>query len=102
MNDAATTGFHTVNKAVQSAQQLGALGPAAIYALFCLLLIVFIIWREKQRMNAEREWLNIRTSEAVTDAATAAGISRLADVVQDMKSEMTVLTTIVDERLKRS
>lgn len=77
--------FGPVTKAVASAQALAALGPTAIWALFCLLLIGYTVWREKNTRKSEEAWMKIRTDEMVVD-------SKIGDALSVMNATMIHLT----------
>ena len=86
--------YGPINKAVHSADLLGAMSPAAIWALVALCLAGYVYYMAKQNRASDKEWQDIRSKEAIADANMAAAVGRLSETISQVK-------TIIDERLPR-
>jgi uncharacterized protein HemX len=93
--------FGPVTKAVASAQELAALGPTAIWALLCLSLIVYTVWKQKNEKKSEEGWMKIRTDEIVVDSkqadamnALSAGMNHLTEKIVVLETEVKVLCSV--------
>lgn len=94
MDAATAVGFKLVDKAVVSADHMGTLPPAAIWAFFCLVLMV-ILWHVlRNHREYDRTWQSIRTTDSAADL-------KMADAVTKMADELSQLKVIVDERIPR-
>lgn len=89
------TPFGPVTKAVASAQALAALGPTAIWALLCLILIGYTVWKEKNARKSEEGWMKIRTDEAIVDAKIAQAIDIMDSSLKHMTERVVELETEV-------
>lgn len=78
-------GFTTVDKAVNSAKELGHLDPATIWALICMGLVVYIVYMLKQNQKSDKQWQDVRVTEARADADAAAAMNRLADKIGQLQ-----------------
>lgn len=93
--------FGPVTQAVASARALADLGPTAIWALLCLILLGYTAWREKNSRKATAEWMKIRTDEAVADSKMAdavvlldATVKRMTEKIVELQTEVKVLCSI--------
>lgn len=77
--------YGPINKAVQSANALGALGVTAVWALFCMCLVAYIIWTLKQAKASDKQWQDIRMKEALSDQSVGEALSRIADKVAQLQ-----------------
>ncbi len=82
----------TIKYIFESADRLGALNPASIWALVALAMGWHIYNTGKQSKKNMEEWQKIRISDAQSDYI-------LAQAVQKMADEMAQIKTIMNERL---
>jgi hypothetical protein len=93
-----TEAFGLVKKAVESAQELGALQASALWALFCLVLLAYIAYKLKQERSDRDTWFTIRLEDAKSDFALAQAVQKLVDkLVEDVQH----IKTIIEDRRGR-
>lgn len=84
-------GFSIVTKAVQSANEGGNLTVTGVWALFCFVLLAYIVYRERLAKASTEEWQRIRTEEAKADMIMGTAFNRMVDEIMKIK-------IILDER----
>lgn len=71
--------FQYGNRAVRLADRAGQLNASSVWALFCIVLLGWTIWREKNSRKSESQWLDVRTQDAIAD-------SKMIDAIAAMDS----------------
>jgi len=79
------TVFSGLTQLIGGAEKLGALGAAAVWAFFTLILLGYIFWIQRaQKQAAESAWA-ARLEEAKADAMMASAVEKLADQIKEIR-----------------
>lgn len=94
-------GPKSVEDIINQANNLGAMQASAVWALVSSMLALYIWRMQKHHANYDRQWHDIRIREAEGDIKSAEAQRITAEAIIRMNERLTMLTTIVDERLKK-
>lgn len=73
---------------IGSAEKLGTLSAAAVWAFFTLLLITYIIWNLRAQKQAELKAFEMRIRDSRADLLTIKTIEKLVSELRDLKYQI--------------
>ena len=89
------------DKIIKSAEQLGALPTSSVFALVCVYLGWILKKKTEQDAINSENWRRTREDGIQVEAEQTEVLKRLADGQMMMKSDVSTIKTVLDERLPR-
>lgn len=83
------------------AKDFGALEASSVWAL----IFIVMFWERqqirKQQTEQSDQWLETRTAQAISETKTAEAIDKLAEQVDKNTDQVSRLSILIDERIRR-
>lgn len=92
-------GFAVIEKASGSANLLGSLSPAAIWALVTIAFAAYIIYINRQHREYDKEWQDVRVKNAEAVTRMADALNNLTGKVRDLEMRLLCLTCLKDTKI---
>lgn len=77
--------FKTVSDLIGSAEKLGTLSAAAIWALFTLMLITYIVWDLRTKRQMSELSLQVRIKDAESDIRIADAFDKVVEEFKEFR-----------------
>lgn len=77
--------FNGLTQLIGGAEKLGALGAAAVWAFFTLILLGYIAWSKRTADKASESAWAARIEEAKADSLIASAMSKMADEIKELR-----------------
>lgn len=81
--------FDSVDKLTHSANGLGMMTPAAIWAFVALILMAYVWWSKKRELESNKEWQKIRNDQIASETSQTEVLKQVVNELVNMKMLIT-------------